>query len=343
MRPVRFLRPSDEPSVAVAQLTRWLEADSPEPLLIATSGSTGEPKRVVLSRDAVIASVGASARRVGATGQWVLALPSSYVAGVQVIVRSLVAGHQPVVVGGLDLASAMGEGNDAPRFLSLVPTQLHRLVDDPAQAAAVARCHTVLLGGGPIDAGLRQRAEAAGIRVVATYGTSETCGGCVYDGCRSTASAVAVGADGRIRIGGPMLFAGYDGDPELDRRGARRRLVPDLRRGPARRGRPAAGAGAARRRRGQRRGQRADCPRSQRGCANTPTWSSRSRWSACRTRSGATRVVAFVVGAAPRTPLASGSPRRTRGRGHPAQSSSVDALPLLPNGKVDRVALRAGL
>lgn len=213
-----FLRPSDEPPVAVAQLTRWLEADDPDPLLISTSGSTGEPKGVVLSRDAVLASVAASARRLGAAGQWVLSLPPSYVAGVQVIVRSLVAGHQPVVVDGLDLASAIGAGDDVPRFLSLVPTQLHRLVDDPAQAAAVARCHTVLLGGGPIDPALRRRAEDLGIHVVATYGASETAGGCVYDGLPLDGVGVTIAVDGRVRLAGPMLFSHYAGDPELTRR-----------------------------------------------------------------------------------------------------------------------------
>lgn len=218
VRLVSFLRPSDEPSVAIAQLARWLEADSPEPLLISTSGSTGEPKGVVLSRDAVLASVAASARRLGATGQWVLSLPSSYIAGVQVIVRSLVAGHRPIVVDGLDLASALADHDGVPLFLSLVPTQLHRLVDDRAQAAAIARCHTVLLGGGPIDPGLRRRAEDLGVHVVATYGASETAGGCVYDGMPLDGVGVTLGADGRVRLAGPTLFSRYDDDPELTRR-----------------------------------------------------------------------------------------------------------------------------
>src|SRR5690606_20296458 len=83
VRRVDLLRPSDDPATAVAQLSSWLEADDPAPLLIETSGSTGHPKRVVLSREAVLASVRASAARLGASGPWLLALPSSYVAGVQ--------------------------------------------------------------------------------------------------------------------------------------------------------------------------------------------------------------------------------------------------------------------
>ena len=130
-----FLRPSDEPSVAIRQLSRWLEADAPPPLLIETSGSTGRPKGVVLQRRAVLASVEASARRLGGTGRWLLALPSSYVAGVQVIVRSLVAGHEPVVVEGLDVGRAVAADHAGnPTFASIVPTQLHRIVGDPEHA-----------------------------------------------------------------------------------------------------------------------------------------------------------------------------------------------------------------
>ncbi len=210
------LRPSDEPSVAIRQLSRWLEADTPAPLLIETSGSTGRPKGVVLPRRAVLASVEASARRLGASGRWLLALPSSYVAGVQVIVRSLVAGHEPVVVDGLDVgrASAAHRG-DTPTFVSLVPTQLHRIMTDPDQVAALARCHTVLVGGAGLDPDLRRRAEGQGVRLVSTYGSSETAGGCVYDGVPLDGVGVTLGAEGRIRIGGPTLFSHYDNDPGL--------------------------------------------------------------------------------------------------------------------------------
>lgn len=209
-----FLRPSDDAAVAIAQLAEWLDADDPEPLLIETSGSTGEPKRVVLPRSAIVASVEASARRLGARGQWLLALPSSYVAGVQVICRSLLAGHDPVAVEGLDFASA-SPSTTGELFTSLVPTQLHRLLDRPDQVAALRRLHTILLGGGPIDPALRARAEGEGLRLVATYGASETAGGCVYDGLPLDGVALVIGADGRIRLGGPTVFDGYDGDPAL--------------------------------------------------------------------------------------------------------------------------------
>ncbi|WP_307816510.1 AMP-binding protein [Nocardioides limicola] len=198
----------------VAALSDWLAAEDDRPLLVETSGSTGAPKRVLLSRDAVKASAQASARRLGATGPWLLALPVSYVAGVQVLVRSLLAGHRPTLLDEHpSVAAAVAAMPAGDRFVSLVPTQLGRLLDDPDEAAALATCHTVLLGGGPIDPALRERAAAAGIRVVATYGAAETAGGCVYDGLPLDGVGVALGDDGRIRIAGPILFHGYDGDP----------------------------------------------------------------------------------------------------------------------------------
>ena len=190
----------------VRALDAWLAADDPDPWVVETSGSTGTPKRVLLSRAAVLASVHASARRLGGSGRWLLALPPTYVAGLQVICRSLVAGHEPVVLGD-DFAAAARDAD----YVSLVPTQLHRLLDTDADALRSFR--TVLLGGGPIDARLRERAAAAGVSVVATYGSAETAGGCVYDGLPLDGVGVAVGDDGRIRLGGPVLFDGYDGDP----------------------------------------------------------------------------------------------------------------------------------
>ena len=202
---------SESPSL-VADLRAWLASrEAPEPWVVETSGSTGRPKRVQLSRRAVLASVAATEARLRGSGRWVLRVPATYVAGVQVICRSLVAGHEPV---GLDEPWPGGEG----WFTSLVPTQLHRMLDDTAadgDLAALRRAHTVLLGGGPIDPVLRDRAASAGVRVVATYGSAETAGGCVYDGLPLDGVEVAVGPDGRLRIRGPVLFDGYEGDPTL--------------------------------------------------------------------------------------------------------------------------------
>lgn len=190
-------------------LRAWLDApDEPAPLVVETSGSTGRPKRVLLPRRSVLASVRATERRLGGSGPWVQALPEAYVAGLMVRLRSLVAGHEASPV------DAGWPGGD-DWYTSLVPTQLLRLLDRPDQVAALRRARTVLLGGGPVDAGLRERAADAGVRVVATYGMAETCGGCVYDGRPLDGVAVALGAEGRVRLGGPTLFAGYEGDPGL--------------------------------------------------------------------------------------------------------------------------------
>ena len=201
-------------------LRAWLAAPvEPEPLIVETSGSTGAPKRVRLSRPAILASIAATERRLGGSGRWALALPPTYVAGIQVICRSLVAGHEPVLSEHASLVTALGAApSTTDTFLSLVPTQLRRLLEDPASVSALRDVHTILLGGGPTDPALRRRAAEEGLRVVATYGSAETAGGCVYDGYPLDDVGVDVDADGRIRISGPTLFDGYEGDPELTSR-----------------------------------------------------------------------------------------------------------------------------
>jgi O-succinylbenzoic acid--CoA ligase len=187
----------------------WLAADGPGPAVVETSGSSGTPKRVVLSRDAVLASAAASSARLGGSGPWLLAIPSSYVAWLNVMVRSLVAGHRPVALGERAPHEAKVEGG----YLSLVPTQLHRWLESPADREALAGFATVLIGGGPVDASLKERARDAGIRLVATYGMAETCGGCVYDGWPLDGVGLALATDGRVRLSGPTLFDGYLDDP----------------------------------------------------------------------------------------------------------------------------------
>jgi O-succinylbenzoic acid--CoA ligase len=203
-------------SPSVDDLEAWLAAPGePEPVVVETSGSTGSPKRVVLSRRAVLASVRATESRLEGAGPWVLALPMTYVAGLQVVCRSLVAGHRPVLRGDhASLGDAVAAAGGSP-YVSLVATQLVRALASPEDTAALAGCAAVLVGGGPVDRALRAQAAEAGIRTVATYGSAETAGGCVYDGLPLDGVAVAIGLDGRVRIGGPTLFDRYDGDPGL--------------------------------------------------------------------------------------------------------------------------------
>lgn len=187
----------------------WLTEEDPGPAIVATSGSSGAPKQVVLSRAAVLASAAASAARLGGSGPWVLALPSSYVAGLNVLVRSLLAGHRPVPLGERSPRDARVVGG----YLSLVPTQLHRWLGDKDDAHALASFGAVLVGGGPVDSDLKDRARSAGIRLVATYGMAEACGGCVYDGAPLDGVGLAISTEGRVRLAGPTLFDGYLDDP----------------------------------------------------------------------------------------------------------------------------------
>ena len=201
----------------VAALSTWVTGADDESLVVETSGSTGAPKRVVLSRRAVLASVAATARRLGGEGRWLLALPASYVAGAQVVCRSVVADVPPALLEEHPSFAAAVEAA-RPAYASLVPTQLHRMLDDDEDRRALRALRTVLLGGGPIDPALRARAAEAGVAVVGTYGSAETAGGCVYDGVALDGVGLATEADGRLRVSGPMLFERYDGDPELTAR-----------------------------------------------------------------------------------------------------------------------------
>jgi o-succinylbenzoate---CoA ligase len=182
-------------------------------VVIATSGSTGEPKGVQLGAAALLHSARASLRRIGASpgDRWLCPLPTSHIAGLGILVRSLVAGTVPVVTGRLD-RSGQDLGAFGCRYTSLVPTQLRRLLDVGADLPAFG---AILVGGAAVPASLLAAAAAAGARVVTTYGMSETCGGCVYDGVPLDGVSVRTGADGRIRIAGPVLFSGYRNRPDL--------------------------------------------------------------------------------------------------------------------------------
>ena len=115
--------------------------------------------------------------------------------------------------------AADAAGRACPVYTSLVPTQLRRALDDEQLRGALARLDAVLIGGAAADAQLLEQAKAAGIKVVTTYGMSETCGGCVYDGQPLPGVSMDVDqATGAIWLSGPMLATGYLGDEELTRR-----------------------------------------------------------------------------------------------------------------------------
>jgi O-succinylbenzoic acid--CoA ligase len=186
-------------------------------VIIGTSGSTGEPKGVELSAAALRHSARASLARAGARPgeRWLVCLPVSHVAGLQVLVRSLVGGTEPAVAATAS-ARAVADAADAGcAHVSVVPTQLVRLLDSPAGTAALARYRCVLVGGAAAGAGALDAARRAGIAAVTTYGMSETCGGCVYDGVPLDGVTVREDSDGRLRITGPVLMNRYYRRPDL--------------------------------------------------------------------------------------------------------------------------------
>lgn len=194
-------------------------------VVVTTSGSTGVPKSVILSRGALIASALATADRIG-DGAWLLALPATYVAGLQVLVRSIVADREPAWLTGAFTPQAFAaaaltmlstdRGERVPTYTSLVPAQLSKLLDaaahDDSVLAALRSFETILVGGQAIPAATLERAQDAGARVVRTYGSTETSGGCVYDGRPLRGVRVRV-VDGEVRVAGPTLADGYLGDP----------------------------------------------------------------------------------------------------------------------------------
>jgi o-succinylbenzoate---CoA ligase len=191
-------------------------------LVVTTSGTTGAPKGAMLTAGALIASAAATHDRLGGPGRWLLALPPYHIAGVQVLVRSLLAGTIPVEVDvstGFDvneLPSAVEKLGSCRRYTALVATQLAKALTDPEATAALAELDAVLVGGGPAPRPVLNAAARAGITVVRTYGMSETAGGCVYDGVPLEGVQVRVNPDGRIAIGGPTLASGYRNPPDPD-------------------------------------------------------------------------------------------------------------------------------
>ena len=239
------------------------QTEDPESLalVVGTSGSTGSPKQTALSVRALRASARATERFFAdcpsadsakpqravseAPAQWLLALPAHYVAGAQVLARSVLAGTTPVVAASITdgvsftpevFLNATERLSCARRFVSLVPTQVHKLLEaaeaSPALGSeiydALGQFTGILLGGAPASASLLAAARELGLNVVTTYGSAETAGGCVYSGVALPGvrlrvipedagladSPVVAGAEaaGRIWLGGEHLASGYLGD-----------------------------------------------------------------------------------------------------------------------------------
>lgn len=200
------------------ELSRALRVGSPVDddvaLVVPTSGTTAVPKGAMLTAAALTASASGTHTRLGGPGRWLLALPAHHIAGMQVLVRSVLAGTAPVAMDlahGFDVAAlpaavaALGTGR---RYTALVAAQLAKALGCGPAAEALASLDAVLVGGGPLPAPVAENAAAAGVPVVRTYGMSETAGGCVYDGRRLDGVRVRID-DGRVVLGGATLAKGY--------------------------------------------------------------------------------------------------------------------------------------
>ena len=179
-------------------------------VIVATSGTEGEPRLVELPRAAITAAVERSLAALGAEPDagWLCALPFAHIGGLLVVLRAAITGATVEVLGRFD-PDAIGASR--ARFVALVPTQLRRLVD---AGTDLARFDAILVGGADLDAGLRAAAEGRGARIVHTYGMTETCGGVVYDGVALPDVDVSVRDDGRIVVGGPTLLRRYRADAD---------------------------------------------------------------------------------------------------------------------------------
>ncbi|MFE6919981.1 o-succinylbenzoate--CoA ligase [Nocardia sp. NPDC057663] len=188
-------------------------------LVVTTSGTTGIPKGALLGAEALRASGNATHDRLGGPGSWLLALPTHHIAGIQVLLRSILAGTEPTVLdvsGGFlpeALAGAVAAMRGPRRYTALVPTQLIKSLDSPVAAKALAELDGVLVGGAATPLPVYERARDAGITVVRTYGMSETCGGCVYEGVPLDGTEVRI-EDGRVLLGGAMIARGYRNLPD---------------------------------------------------------------------------------------------------------------------------------
>lgn len=226
---------SNEYVSQLLQATR--PADSSAPLesdeiavVMATSGSTHNPKGVLHSAATITALSAAALGPLTAAPQWIAALPVTSMGGLNVLIRSLGSGLDPIAISSLGGAAPFTPQafNEAFRAalvrspdvrVSLVAAQLRRLLADPESSAALQQCAQILVGGGPLPLHTAEAARSANILITTTYGATETAGGCVFNGKPLSQVQVSIDAeDSQIVLSGPMVALGYRCEPELTSR-----------------------------------------------------------------------------------------------------------------------------
>jgi len=207
--------PLPEDPAAAERVRRAAAPDQPLEddcaVVLTTSGSSGEPKGVLLSRDALIASAEATHERLGGPGQWLLPMKPYFVGGLQILTRSVLAGQMPVLLGD-SFSESTAAMTGSRRYTAMVPTQLARYLETDVDA--LRAFDAIIIGGAATPAPLKARAAAAGVTAIPAYGMTETGSGCVYDGRPLTGTSIDLD-DGRILIKGSTLFSGYRLRPEL--------------------------------------------------------------------------------------------------------------------------------
>jgi len=171
-------------------------------LLVATSGSTGTPKEIGITSAALLASARASNKYLKASkGQtWSLLLPLTHIAGINVLVRSIELESEPI-----DLRNHVGAYPHAD-FTAIVPTQLFNALNGDADLLShLKNARAVLVGGAALSEELRSQAITSGINIITTYGMTETCGGCVYNGKALDGVDFELTENQRVKISGPVL------------------------------------------------------------------------------------------------------------------------------------------
>ena len=215
-------------SLAAIDESSPLHTDEPT-LVVCTSGSTGQPRGVELTVTALGEAAALSAMTLGSQSVWLAALPVTSIGGLNPLLRSALAGTAPVIwdgIGGaysfeaeefiafMNAALVSARKQKLTSAISLVPTQLHRLAANAEALATLALIDHVLVGGGAVPAALAEQVTEAGVRLVRTYGSTETAGGVVYNATAFEGVSFEFDADQRVTVQSPTLAHCYrDGEP----------------------------------------------------------------------------------------------------------------------------------
>ena len=235
----------DQPDQVVSEILEVIKPDnagfpleSPEIAIVcSTSGSTGTPRGTLLSQSALQASAEAFGKRFGTDVRWVLAMPAHRIAGLMVLIRAQIHNSPLIIdpsIGGAHTFTAStfwattmqavraSKADGRRLIVSLVPTQIARLLESGSVGIEALQAYDVVLSGAAATPQpLLEKLRQLGVNIVVSYGMSETCGGCVFDGMPLEGVRVSIASDdeaqpGRISIEGSVIASGYRLRPDLD-------------------------------------------------------------------------------------------------------------------------------